>query len=389
MGAAGPYTLEDWIINGQHFSGVFNDVQGLVALMNSLDPDGNWLLDDQSFVIIGGNGKQYGPLKVRQTATGAVAVMEVNTNNSADKARVTLPEGENLLVATRLADGFRDTLKVMVACVHADYFSTVMDMNQVDTICLDLEEIMGEVTGLENICQSNSGAAQIGLIPGTWCLECVGMEPGLTSACFVLCDEYGICDTTYLDVEVRAVAESETQLAEDHLMTLVNQSVTGDVLANDQLASQVLSMNIVKKPLHGAAIVNADNTITYLPSADYCNDFENASPDHFLYEVCTAGGCYSQVVWVTVRCSELLIYNGFSPNGDGVNDYFVIEGLQKYPDHSLQIFNRWGNLVFKTGDYRSDWGGTWGQNDLPDGTYFYLLDLGDGTRYTGFIEINR
>ena len=389
MGAAGPYTLEDWTINGQHFSGVFNDVQGLVALMNSLDPDGNWLLDDQSFVIIGGNGKQYGPLKVRQTATGAVAVMEVNTNNSADKARVTLPEGENLLVATRLADGFRDTLKVMVACVHADYFSTVMDMNQVDTICLDLEEIMGEVTGLENICQSNSGAAQIGLIPGTWCLECVGMEPGLTSACFVLCDEYGICDTTYLDVEVRAVAESETQLAEDHLMTLVNQSVTGDVLANDQLASQVLSMNIVKKPLHGAAIVNADNTITYLPSADYCNDFENASPDHFLYEVCTAGGCYSQVVWVTVRCSELLIYNGFSPNGDGVNDYFVIEGLQKYPDHSLQIFNRWGNLVFKTGDYRSDWGGTWGQNDLPDGTYFYLLDLGDGTRYTGFIEINR
>ena len=389
MGAAGPYTLEDWTVNGQHFSGVFDDIQELVALMNSLDPAGNWQLDEQGFVIIGGGNNQYGALKVRQNSTGAVAVMDVNTNTSAGNAIVTLPEGENTFVATRKADGFSDTLTVMVACVHADYFANVIDQNQVDTICLDLDEIMGEVTGLENICQSNSGAVQLELIPGTWCIQCVGMEPGQTSACFVLCDDYGICDTTYIDVEVRAVAESETKLGEDNLTTLINQPVTGDVLANDQFASPVLSLNIVQKPQHGAAIVNEDNTITYIPSEDYCNDFEDATQDHFLYEVCTAEGCYTAVVWVTVRCSDLVIYTGFSPNGDGVNDFFVIDGLQKYPNHTLQIFNRWGNLVFRTKDYHSDWGGTWGQNDLPDGTYFYLLDLGDGTRYKGFIEINR
>jgi gliding motility-associated-like protein len=83
------------------------------------------------------------------------------------------------------------------------------------------------------------------------------------------------------------------------------------------------------------------------------------------------------------------VYNGFSPNGDGKNDFFKIDGLENYPQHELRIFDGFGKMVFRTGHYLSDWGGSWGQNNLPDGTYYYLLEDGKGKNYSGYIQIKR
>ena len=52
--------------------------------------------------------------------------------------------------------------------------------------------------------------------------------------------------------------------------------------------------------------------------------------------------------------SELSVYNGFSPNGDGVNDVFVVEGLHNYPNNKLEIYNRWGNRVYHSYNYQND-----------------------------------
>lgn len=66
-----------------------------------------------------------------------------------------------------------------------------------------------------------------------------------------------------------------------------------------------------------------------------------------------------------------------TPNGDGLNDVFIIDGIEDYPDNELTIFNRWGDLVFKASDYKNDWEGNSntgiqiGTTNLPDGTYFY------------------
>lgn len=85
----------------------------------------------------------------------------------------------------------------------------------------------------------------------------------------------------------------------------------------------------------------------------------------------------------------LVIHNAFSPNGDGINDYFKIKGLEAYPNNKLQVFNSLGRMVFKTVGYLNDWGGSWGQNNLPDGTYYYLLEDGKGAKFTGFVQIKR
>ncbi|MDD3877889.1 MAG: gliding motility-associated C-terminal domain-containing protein, partial [Bacteroidales bacterium] len=91
------------------------------------------------------------------------------------------------------------------------------------------------------------------------------------------------------------------------------------------------------------------------------------------------------------------IPQGFSPNGDGVNDYFVITGLEGFPNHSFMILNRWGNKVYEAAPYNNDWDGTnmfgitVGGNELPVGTYFYIFDTGiEGQEVIkGYIYLNR
>lgn len=69
---------------------------------------------------------------------------------------------------------------------------------------------------------------------------------------------------------------------------------------------------------------------------------------------------------------------GFSPNGDGVNEGFVIDRIEDYPNAVVQIFNRWGNLLFESAPgYPTPWDGTYNGNVLPVGTYYYVIDLKD------------
>ena len=91
----------------------------------------------------------------------------------------------------------------------------------------------------------------------------------------------------------------------------------------------------------------------------------------------------------------LVVYNLFSPNGDGDNDLFVIEGLNFF-SNTLEIYNRWGNIVYKKTNYQNDWNGVAEGSKilkkgekLPSGTYFYILSLPDNnTNKVGWLYIN-
>jgi len=87
--------------------------------------------------------------------------------------------------------------------------------------------------------------------------------------------------------------------------------------------------------------------------------------------------------------NELFIPNAFSPNGDGVNDFWEILGLQNYPGHKLEVYNRLGIRLYETTNYQNDWGGTYNGEKLPDGTYFYQLYLSEARIEKGFIFIKR
>jgi uncharacterized repeat protein (TIGR01451 family)/gliding motility-associated-like protein len=94
--------------------------------------------------------------------------------------------------------------------------------------------------------------------------------------------------------------------------------------------------------------------------------------------------------------TALFIPEGFSPNGDGINDLFVIRGAGNLTI-SIEVYNRWQHLVYKNDDYKSDWDGkpntgitiNDGANGLPDGTYYYVIKTSDGRKFVRYMTINR
>ena len=94
---------------------------------------------------------------------------------------------------------------------------------------------------------------------------------------------------------------------------------------------------------------------------------------------------------------SLFIPNAFSPDNDGVNDSWVIEGLGQYPDHNLKIYNRWETLILSEAPYQNNWNGesrtsysNSHKQNLPEGTYYYILDLRNGQPpLKGFIYLKR
>ena len=102
------------------------------------------------------------------------------------------------------------------------------------------------------------------------------------------------------------------------------------------------------------------------------------------------------ISWIEIFPTDFNIPEGFSPNGDGINDLFVIRGISNYSNNSINIYNRWGDKVFEASPYLNTWDGkssqgiTIGGDQLPIGTYFYILDLGDNSAVIkGTIYLNR
>jgi gliding motility-associated-like protein len=117
--------------------------------------------------------------------------------------------------------------------------------------------------------------------------------------------------------------------------------------------------------------------------------------------IVSANGCTSAPSTIIIsvnNCNDFdfFIPEGFSPNGDGINDLFVIRGIEYYPGNKIVIFNRWGDKIFEASPYQNTWDGKTtmglrvGGDELPIGTYFYLLDLGNGSDIIkGTIYLNR
>jgi gliding motility-associated-like protein len=110
--------------------------------------------------------------------------------------------------------------------------------------------------------------------------------------------------------------------------------------------------------------------------------------DNIIYLINDSGECGQEMDSLIVTVDLLVMPNGFSPNGDGVNDFFVIPNTEDAPS-SLTIFNRWGMEIWTTTTYVNQWNGVdaSGEN-LPDDTYFYEWVQGDERR-TGFIIVKR
>ena len=296
--------------------------------------------------------------------------------------------------------GFTDTtyLTVYVDVPQAETITDTIAVDAVQQFCLDAEELAGNVVSMENICPDQSGDAvtfTTDLV--SLCVNLTPLAVGTDTACIVLCDEFGTCDTTFFHITVTnndGEPVPPPVAVDDQDTTTINGMLVVNVLGNDTLPPGSTDVTVTlldpgTGPNNGTASVNADGTITYTPDAEFCGE------DAFTYILCNQTGCDTAEVTIVIECEDpmepgpIRVFTGFSPNGDGNNDTFTIENIEDYPDAKLTILNRWGNAVLlEENGYRNTWDGTWEGRDLPDGTYFYFLEVA-GERRNGYVQLRR
>jgi len=98
-------------------------------------------------------------------------------------------------------------------------------------------------------------------------------------------------------------------------------------------------------------------------------------------------GNREQTPLVSSLNSKVEANNILSPNGDGINDIWVVKNIAFYPDNIVTVYDKAGQVVFTRKGYSNDWGGTYRGSVLSEGTYNYLIDLGNGTNIKGFITV--
>ena len=172
-----------------------------------------------------------------------------------------------------------------------------------------------------------------------------------------------------------------------------NAETTGNVIAGDSDPDGtplLVNTTPVTPPAHGTIVIDASGNFVYTPDRNFVGE------DRVVIEVCDSGDplpaiCATTTLTIVITdplAGIVFVPEGFSPNGDHINDSFEItytgdESIQ------LQIFNRWGNLVYSNDAYQNDWQGisthgiTIGK-ELPDGTYFYKVTIGEFQQVKSF-----
>ncbi|RMG85156.1 MAG: gliding motility-associated C-terminal domain-containing protein, partial [Bacteroidetes bacterium] len=187
---------------------------------------------------------------------------------------------------------------------------------------------------------------------------------------------------------------SEDLLAmDDHFGVLTNDTMPPlHLTLNDTTRfSSGWTLRIVSPPSKGTVEVLNNNEVIYAayPGA--------GGTDEFRYMICS-DACPAICDMATVRLtivgqdeSNIFVPNTITPNGDQINDRFIIPAVVEYPNSALTIFNRWGNQVYYTSNYENQWEGTFNGEPLPEGVYFYCLVLNDAEKTTvrGYVTIRR
>ena len=178
------------------------------------------------------------------------------------------------------------------------------------------------------------------------------------------------------------IYSEELELLADSYMVAVGDSVHDFSPVENDFLSNVEDwiLTIVSEPRKGELKPLANGNFTYLP---YPSAF---GEDEMLYQICSEN-CPEICDMVRVRFvidatptspDDCFAPNTISPNGDGMNDTFVVPCAASYPGSTCTIFNRWGDPVFESKNYLNDWDGTYEGQTLPVGTYFYVIILNDG-----------
>ena len=215
---------------------------------------------------------------------------------------------------------------------------------------------------------------------------------GTDSFTYILCDNQSSCDTATVYINISGSNMPPVAVDDNFSFGDTLNEILLDVWANDY--------DVENDSFFLASVIDigSNNNLGTLTITDEAELVFTREPlacgsETFEYVICQTGvGCDTGLVTVNISCPDnVFLPQGFSPDGDGINDQLVFTGLEYFAPASLKVFNRYGTLVYDNAAYENDWGGTNTNTDkgLPDGSYFYVLQLSDKRKYNSYLIINR
>lgn len=196
----------------------------------------------------------------------------------------------------------------------------------------------------------------------------------------------GACRDYSIDTIIITTDEAPIANADSFVVIYNSTGNTIDVLPNDQLNNN-WGISISEDIGSGRLTNNRDGTFDILLQ-DVLID------QQFIYQLCNpscpAIYCDTALVLLDVQGGTACVFpNTMTPNNDGVNDAFIVPCLDGLEGTKVTIFNRWGDLLYQNDNYKNDWDATHNGAPVPDATYFYLMELEDGRKFQGFVEVRR
>lgn len=190
--------------------------------------------------------------------------------------------------------------------------------------------------------------------------------------------------TSNTAVVIITVTATAPIAVDDSEKTEINKEIKLGIIANDIPDGSPLDVTTVQytSPTNGKVIDNKDGTFTYTPNPNF------AGVDEFTYTVKDGNGNTTNTATVKIKVEGIFIPNVFTPNGDGINDTFELVGKDNYVSVEIEIFNRWGNQVYKNLNYQNQWLA----DGLNEGTYYYIIklkSLADSKIVKGWVLIKR
>ena len=288
---------------------------------------------------------------------------------------------EHILVAPDCDDGCEFTAD--------NYNETTCECENILTVpaCDDNDCSNGVEVWNEALCECETTPVDCSNSPTT-VLPCNDGDPCTMNDVQVVLD----CDGTICQP---CMGEDTVFLADfaedDEYEVSTDESLIGNLLSNDDIDNlNNLTIQLSSNPGLGVIILNQDGSFEYTPETDF------SGIEEFDYIVCAsdcAEACASATVIINIISNVLVIPNAISPNGDGINDTWIIPGLLDREQRKMTVINRWGDVVYRSDSYNNDWDGTNSTNGkpLPEGTYYYFLeaDVAAGESFKGSITIIR
>ncbi|PRZ19239.1 gliding motility-associated C-terminal domain-containing protein, partial [Flavobacterium granuli] len=280
------------------------------------------------------------------------------------------------------------------------------------------------------ISESGSWPAGISLNTTTGAITvAAGTAAGVYNVTYQLCDKLApsACATATATITIPLVAVESPSISLVKSAVLNDEDGNGSTQVGETISYTLLVTNtgnvaltnaIVKDAMLGFDTSAASISLAVGENKEYQLSYSITQADIDRAEVVnTASATADSPAAVRVSAEDTVntglnlvlpesvvkVYNAVSPNGDGFNDVLRIDGLQFYPENTVEIYNRWGVLVFERDRYNNDDRAFRGRSEgrvtvkqaeeLPTGTYFYILKYKDNEKKTyeksGYLYINR